>query len=314
MPSEGPAIEQPETAESIGALLNEPDEAQEDEQEAPEGEEPQAEDAGEEGADDEQEAAEDEQDAKPDDDEEVTFERDGHEVKVKKSEIPELVEKGYDYTKKTMALADERRTLESERETIQAARAEVEKTQVQAVEDLRAISQFLEKTIGEPPPISLAQQDPSLYLIQRQQYDARKDQYQQAVQALGHASRQAETERQRKRDEKQAQTERVLNTLPGWEGKTKEKVSEVAQYLVKAGLTGELAGSAALEPSFWQIADKAMQYDALKTKSAAKPNNPPPKTAKPNSANPINTAQATRKAKFERFDKNPTLENLGALM
>src|SRR5690348_13413731 len=195
MPSEGQAIEQPDTAESIGALLNEPDEAQEDGQEAPEAEESQAEDDGEEGADDEQEGAEDAQEAKPDDDEEVSLKVDGEEVKVKKSELPELAQKGYDYTKKTMAVADERRTLESERETIQATRAEVEKTQVQAVEDLRAISQFLEKTIGEPPPISLAQQDPSLYLIQRQQYDARKDQLAQAQQALGLASKQRSEER-----------------------------------------------------------------------------------------------------------------------
>lgn len=309
----GQADTQPtETAESIGALLDTPEDQDDAEQEgaddAPEGDEGQDE------AQDDAEQDDEAQDAK-DDDEEITLKHDGQDVKVKKSELTELAQKGYDYTKKTQALADERRNLESEHQTIQTARAEVEKTHVQAVEDLRAIVNFAQGIIGEPPPLSLAQQDPSLYLVQRQQYDARKDQLAQAQQALGLASKQLETERSRQNAEKQAKTERVLiDTLPGWKDNPKQKFEETAKYLEGLGLNGKLAGSAALEPGFWVIANKAMAYDALKTKAATKPNNPPPKSAKPNSANPINTAQASTKAKMERFSKNPTLESLGALM
>lgn len=307
----GQADTQPnETAESIGELLETPEETTDEAEEgqAPEGDE------GEETEEGEQDDAEGEGDAK-DDDEEITLKHEGQDVKIKKSELTELAQKGYDYTKKTMALADERRGLESERETIQHARSEVEQTQNRAVEDLRAIVNFAQSLIGEPPPIALAQQDPSLYLVQRQQHDAMKDKLAQAQQALGLASKQLETERSRQNAEKQAKTERVLiDTLPGWKENPKQKFEETAKYLTTLGLDGQKAGSAALEPAFWVLATKAMAYDALKEKSTSKAHNPPPKTAKPNSANPINTAQASRKSKFERFDKNPSLENLGALI
>lgn len=304
----GQAETQPDTAESIGALLETPDEARD---EADESQGAEVEESGGE----EQEAAEDEQEAKSDDDEEITLKHDGQDVKVKKSELNELAQKGYDYTKKTQALADERRGLESERETIQHARAEVEQTQTRAVEDLRAIVNFAQSIIGEPPPIALAQQDPSLYLVQRQQHDAMKDKLAQAQQALGLASKQLETERSRQNAEKQAKTERVLiDTLPGWKENPKEKFDETAKYLTTLGLDGQRAGAAALEPAFWVLATKAMAYDALKNKTTSKANQPPPKTAKPNAANPTNTAQATHKAKLERFSKAPSLENLGALI
>lgn len=307
----GQADTQPtESAESIGALLETPDDTQDDADEV------QASDV-DEGDDDAQDDAPEGDDAQEEakDDEEVTLKHDGQEVKVKKSELTELAQKGYDYTKKTQALADERRTLETERESIQHSRAEVEQTQTRAVEDLRAIVNFAQSIIGEPPPISLAQQDPSLYLVQRQQHDAMKDKLAQAQQALGLATKQLEAERQRQTAEKQAKTERVLiDTLPGWKENPKQKFEETAKYLTALGLDGPRAGTAALEPAFWVLATKAMAYDALKDKSTSKATTPPPKTAKPNSANPINTAQASRKAKFERFGKNPTLENLGALM
>lgn len=311
MPPEGQAAEQPDTAETIGELLETPEES---EDEAEEGQAPEG-DEGDETEDGEQGDAEEEGEAAKDDDEEITLKHDGQDVKVKKSELTELAQKGYDYTKKTQALAEERRTLETEHESIQQSRAEVEKTQVQAVEDLRAIVNFAQSIIGEPPPIALAQQDPSLYLVQRQQHDAMKDKLSQAQQALGVATKQLEAERSRQNAEKQAKTERVLiDTLPGWKENPKQKFEETAKYLTTLGLDGQRAGSAALEPAFWVLATKAMAYDALKEKSMSKARIPPPKTAKPNSANPINTAQASRKAKFERFDKNPSLENLGALI
>lgn len=315
MEPEGQADTQPtDTAESIGALLDTPEDVEDEATEGADDAQDESEESGEEGEQDETEQDDEAPEAK-DDDEEITLKHDGQDVKVKKSELTELAQKGYDYTKKTQALADERRSLESERETIQTARSEVEKTQTQAVEDLRAIVQFAQGMLGEPPPIDLAQKDPSLYLVQRQQYDARKDQLAQAQQALGLASKQLETERSRQNAEKQAKTERVLiDTLPGWKENPKQKFEETAKYLESVGLNGKLAGTAALEPGFWVIATKAMAYDALKTKAATKPNNPPPKTAKPNSANPTNTAQASRKAKLERFHKNQTLESLGALM
>lgn len=311
----GQADTQPnDTAESIGELLETPEEI-EDEAEAEEGQASEG-DEGEETDEPEQDDADDDDESSAKDgDEEITLKHDGQDVKIKKSELTELAQKGYDYTKKTQALADERRALETEHESIQHVRAEVEQTQTRAVEDLRAIVNFAQSLIGEPPPISLAQQDPSLYLVQRQQHDAMKDKLAQAQQALGLASKQLETERSRQNAEKQAKTERVLvDTLPGWKENPKQKFEETAKYLTTLGLDGQKAGSAALEPAFWVLATKAMAYDALKEKSTSKAHNPPPKTAKPNSANPTNTAQASRKAKFERFDKNPSLENLGALI
>jgi hypothetical protein len=316
----GQAETQPveDTADSIGALLDNPGETEEVEQ--PEGEQEETEET--ETPEGEEESEESEGDDAEGDDEKdedeptETIKHDGKEVTLKKSEILELAQKGFDYTKKTMALADERKAFDGERERITQEAEKVSKTREQATDDLRAINQFIEGILGEPPDISLAQQDASLYLVKRQQHDQLRDKLSQVRQALTIATQQAEAERQSRQAEKQAATEReLIDTLPGWKENPKAKFEETASYLQSLGLNGKNAGSAALEPGFWRLAVKAQAFDQLQQKKAtAKPEAKPTKVTRPGAANPVNQHAESMKAKLERARKAPSLESIGDLL
>ena len=311
----GQAETQPEkmTAESIGALLNEP---AEEEQEQPEGEQEEAEESeAPEGEEESEQEEEPEQEEKDKDEPTETIKHDGKEVTLKKSEVLELAQKGFDYTKKTMALADERKAFDAEREKVAQEATELGKTREEAVNDLRAINQFIEGILGEPPDISLAQQDASLYLVKRQQHDQLRDKLTQARHALTLAAQQADAERQRQQAAKQASTEKYLiDTLPGWKDNPEQKFKETAGYLESLGLNGKNIGSAALEPSFWILATKAQAFDQLAQKKAEKPAKTPAKVTTPGSANPVNQATKSMQAKMERARKVPSLESIGGLL
>ena len=302
-------------AASIGALLGEPDEVEETEQSEGEQQETDETDApkGDEESDDESEGDDKQDDGK--DEPTETIKHDGKEVTLKKSEVLELAQKGFDYTKKTMALADERKAFDTERERITQEAQHVETARTQAADDLRAINQFIEGILGDPPDISLAQQDASLYLVKRQQHDQLRDKLNQARQALTYATQQAEAERQRQLAAKQAATEKqLIDTLPGWKENPQAKFKETAGYLESLGLNGKIIGSAALEPAFWQLAVKAHAFDQLQQKKADKTATPPPKVAKPGAANPVDQRTASATAKLERARKAPSLESIGALL
>lgn len=315
----GQAETQPvDTADSIGALLDEPAIETEEQEEQPEGEQEETEETeapeGEEESEDEETESDEEKDDDKDEPTE-TIKHDGKEVTLKKSEILELAQKGFDYTKKTMALADERKAFDSEREKITQEAQAIQKTREESIEDLRAVSNFIEGILGEPPDISLAQQDASLYLVKRQQHDQLRDKLNQARQALAIATQQADAERQRQLAAKQAATEKqLIDTLPGWKENPQQKFKETAGYLESLGLNGKNAGSAALEPGFWTMATKAQAFDQLMQKKAEKPATKPTKVVTPGAANPVNPAVTSHKAKLERFSKAPSLATLGDLL
>src|SRR5574337_1257076 len=150
----GQAETQPveDSADSIGALLDEP---ATEEVEQPEGEQDETEETeapeGDEESEEEEEAEGDEEQDDDKDEPTETIKHDGKEVTLKKSEILELAQKGFDYTKKTMALADEHKTIEAEREHVTQEAQTITQARAQAADDLRAINQFIEGILGDPP-------------------------------------------------------------------------------------------------------------------------------------------------------------------
>lgn len=306
----GQAETQPEelTAEGIGALLENPAETEEEEQQDGEHEEVEGQDGDEESEGEEEEGEEAEEPT-------FTIKHDGKEVNLKKSELIELGQKGFDYTKKTMALSEERKAFDADRERIAQEAETIAKTREEAISDLRAVTNFLEEALGEPPDIALAQTDASLYLVQRQQYDHKRDRLTKARHALAVATQQAEAERQKQLAAKQSATEKhLIDTLPGWKENPQQKFKETAGYLESLGLNGKNAGSAALEPGFWIMATKAQAYDQLLQKKAEKPAAKPTKVVTPGAANPVNQARTTQQAKMDRFKKAPSLATLGDLL
>lgn len=128
---------------------------------------------------------------------------DGKEIEIPKGTPRALVEAvkklendfRADYTRKTQEVAAERQQVHAAAQ--QTAQLSQQLQQTQAV-----LAQFYQQTIGEPPPLELAQTDPQSYLIQREMHAQRVQQFQhlmgmgqhltaQQQQMLVHQQRQA---------------------------------------------------------------------------------------------------------------------------
>lgn len=244
----------------------------------------------------------------------VTLKHDGKEIVLKESEVRELAQKGFDYSQKTMAVAEERKAIEAEREQASQYRQRVEGVHNEALQRLQALSQFLESQVGQPPQAELiASHGAEHYLALKEQYEARRGQLQQALTAQQNLLQDQARQRQAWVEQKAGATEKALrDTLPGWDDKTLDTLASYAQSI---GLTPQTASEAFLEPGFWQVMHKAHAFDALQAEKAKlKPVNQLPKVQKPSSANQPTRRDERKREAMEAHRKNPSLNTLAALI
>lgn len=264
---------------------------------------------------DSEEESEDEDDAEEDEQEEptVTLKHDGKEVTLKQSEVVELAQQGFDYTKKTMAVAEERKAVDAEKAKLAEIRQHNEQALDETVQRLTAYRQFMESQVGSPPPISLAQQDAAQYLAQKELYESRKGQLQQANAEISRLQEEQHRQRQAALLQEAESTERTLrDTLPGWNDKS---LAELSDYMASVGLKPEL-NEAFVSKGLWEMAHKARAYDALQAEKAKlKPVAKLAKVQKPSAANhPPKRGEAQRKDAEKRYYANPSLNSLAALV
>jgi hypothetical protein len=281
--SESEESEQPEEVEAAG----------EEGEESPESEE------GEESEEEAEEAA-------------FTIKHDGKEVTLKQSEVLELAQQGFDYTKKTMALAEERKAIEPLKREAEQFRQQTNEALTEAINRLDGYAKFLQAQIGSPPPITLASTDAGSYLAQKELYEARKGQLDTVLSESRALVDEQARQRQAYVTHKAAQAEKALkDTLPGWND---AMLTELAGYAESLGLNPGSADMAMLEPGFWQMAQKAKAYDALQAEKAKlKPVNQLPKVHKP-SANNQPPQLARRQEAIKRHKANPSVDSLAALL
>lgn len=243
----------------------------------------------------------------------VTLKHDGKEVTLKQSEVIELAQKGFDYTNKTMAVAEERKAVQAEREQAEQFRQQNEHAVQRNLAALQAFEQFTASQIGEPPPIEWAQQDAAYYLAQKEQYEARKGQLQQAREAIQHLQGEAHRQRQAWIAQQADATESALrDTLPGWNDDT---LTELADYAGKLGLNPQTVDVAFVQKGFWEALHKARAYDAIQAQKAnLKPKTTLAKVQKPTAGNQPNRAAIRRADAEKRYQAAPSLNSLAALI
>lgn len=287
MDSEEVEVDEPESEESGESEEVESEEAEAEESEDAEGEE-EAEEAS------------------------FTIKHDGKDVTLKQSELIEMAQKGWDYSQKTMALAEERKAIAPLKEQAERVYKQVEEARTEAVGRLEKIAQFMESQVGQPPPISLAQENAARYLAEKEIYEARKGQLSQVLTALESQKQEQARERQAWIQQKAQASEQALkDTLPGWND---AKLDELSDYAKERGLTFETADMAMLEPGFWQVLDKAKAFDALQAQKAKlKPVSQLPKVHKP-SGNPQPPQLAKRQEAIKRHKAKPSLDSLADLL
>lgn len=246
--------------------------------------------------------------------EEATFtiKHDGKEVSLKQSELIDMAQQGFDYSKKTMALAEERKAIEPLRQQAEELRKNQEAATTESVARLEAYSKYLEGQIGEPPPIAWAQQDAAYYLAAKEQYETKKGQLQQALNEVATLKDEQNRKRQSALDAKAEATLKTLaDTLPGW---SDASVNELGEYLKNAGIRPDTNPDAFVESGLWAMAHKAKAYDALQAEKAKlKPVNQLSKVHKPSGQNqPPQLARRQEAMKAHRA--KPSVDSLAALL
>jgi small-conductance mechanosensitive channel len=283
-----------------------------------EGEEEQALDESDEGEESEEtEGQEESEEASDSEDEQeeptVTLKHDGKEVVLKQSEVIELAQKGFDYTKKTMVFADEKKALEAEKSQVDTYRKQHEETLGVAKQRLQALEQYLQAQVGSPPPVEWASQDVAYYLAQKELHESQKDKLRQAKEAIQQLDQEAQRTRQARLEQAADETEKALrDTLPGWND---EMLPTLAKYAESLGITPESAGDAFVHKGLWLALHKAKAFDAIQAdKAKLKPKNELQRVQKPSAANQPNRSDARKAEAFKSYKAKPSLNTLADLM
>ena len=256
---------------------------------------------------------EDDADDEPQDEPTVVLKHDGKEVTLPQSRVVELAQQGFDYTQKTMAVAEERKAVEAEKTKATEVRTKVEAELTETVNRLQAYTQFMETQVGQMPDPAMLAYDTSGYILAKEQYESRRGQLQQAYSEIQRIQNESARQRQAEIAEKAESVEKVLkDTLPGWNDTT---LHALADYAGKAGLDPQTAERAMLTPGFWQVVNKAKAYDALQAEKAKlTPKSELPKVQKPSAANHPSRGQAKRAEAEKRYQAKPSLNALADLI
>lgn len=164
-------------------------------------------------ADEDDEAEED--DADPDDPPTLEVDFDGETVRITAEEVKAGILRQADYTRKTMALAEERKALEADRQ----------QAEQWFQQQLAAVQQFQEP---EPDWAKMREEDPIGYIQKRDEWaekQAKRQQMQQQTEAQRRAAYQQQVQ------EGQA---RLMDALPSWRDETvrKKESSEITEGLI----------------------------------------------------------------------------------
>lgn len=228
----------------------------------------------------------------------VTISIDGQEHSVSLDELKAGYQRQADYTRKTQTLAEDRRQLQDERAQYGAL--------------LNNLTQSLGPggVMGEgPPDPSLLDRDPAEYVRQSQRWQA-----QQQVQ--GAVAR----EQERVNAETHAHEDQLLSfAIPEWnapEARAQGKAT-VSDYLKSTYATTDEEMAGFVDHRLWQLAHKAMQYDALVSNKdlAQKKLRNVPQMQMPGAAESRQEVDAaTVKALRDKFHKSGSIDDAAKLM
>lgn len=289
-------------------------EALEEEREQPgEGEQPsETEDnaEAEQDAEDESESEEDaEAEEEPESPQTFKVKVDGEEVEVTIEELQSGYSRTKDYTRKTQALAEQRKSVEAEQEQARQERAYY-------AQMLQVLEQQLAQTSTEPDWDTLYQENPTEWVRQRELWRDRQDKA-RAVQAeQARISAMQEQENAKARQAKLTEeAQKLVEAIPEW--KDSKKAAEERTKLVdagrKAGFSDEELGQI-LDHRALVVLRKAALFDELMgKKSQIKPvPTSGPKLAKPGSATTKPSKKSEAQVARERLAKSGSIKDAAA--
>lgn len=218
-----------------------------------------------------------------------------------------------DYTKKTMAAAEERKAAQAE------SQKALQERQAYA-QNLSRMQAQLEGALAEQNQSvnwqQLLETDPQQYLQQKHLWEQRQAALQQTYAQQQHlASIHQAEQQQRFQSHLQAQQQELLAKLPEWKDESKAKAEKIAlrEYLQSQGYDEQSVNNVA-DAKAIVLARKAMLYDQMLSKAqvaAKKVATLPSKVESPGTG--ANPGLDKRSASFQRLSKSGSVDDAAAV-
>ena len=246
-------------------VVEDTEEAEEVEEEAPEEEE----EEGQAEEETEEEVEEEEFDVVAEEDLKYTIKVDGEELEVGIEELKNGYQRQADYTRKSQALAEQRK----ETEAIQSERQRLEQERQMYANGLQMLQEQQNSKLQEFEGINweeLKSEDPYQYMLKKDEYRDAQEKVQnvQQQQILIQQERAEEAQKARAHFVQQ-EYNRLVEALPEWKDKNSTVKKDVQEYAKSVGFLPEEINQLADHRSVLVI-KKAMEYDKLTTKVAPK--------------------------------------------
>jgi len=245
-------------------VVEETEEAEEVEEEAPEEEEGQAEEETEEEVEEEEET-----EIVAEEDLKYTIKVDGEELEVGIEELKNGYQRQADYTRKSQALAEQRK----ETEAIQSERQRLEQERQMYANGLQMLQEQQSSKLQEFESIdwtALKADDPYQYMLKKDEYrDAQEKVQNVQQQQMLIQQEQAEEAQKARAHFVQQEYARLVEALPEWNDQESTIKKDVQEYARSVGFLPEEINQLADHRSVLVI-KKAMEYDKLTTKVAPK--------------------------------------------
>ena len=245
--------------------VEETQEAEEVEEEAPESEEEgQAEEETE-----EEVTEEEEYEVVAEEDLKYTIKVDGEELEVGIDELKNGYQRQADYTRKSQALAEQRKGTEQ----IQSERMQLEQERQMYANGLQMLQEQQSAKLTDFDNVeweALKQEDPYQYMIKKDEYrDAQERVNNLVAEQQMVQQEQAQQAQQARAHFVQQEYARLVNALPEWNDKESTIKKDVQEYATSVGFRPEEISQLADHRSVL-IIKKAMEYDKLTTKVSPK--------------------------------------------
>ena len=245
-------------------VVEDTQEAEEVEEEAPEEEEGQAEEETEEEVEEEEET-----EIVAEEDLKYTIKVDGEELEVGIEELKNGYQRQADYTRKSQALAEQRK----ETEAIQSERQRLEQERQMYANGLQMLQEQQSSKLQEFESIdwtALKADDPYQYMLKKDEYrDAQEKVQNVQQQQMLIQQEQAEEAQKARAHFVQQEYARLVEALPEWNDQESTIKKDVQEYARSVGFLPEEINQLADHRSVLVI-KKAMEYDKLTTKVAPK--------------------------------------------
>ena len=245
-------------------VVEDTQEAEEVEEEAPEEEEGQAEEETEEEVDEEEET-----EIVAEEDLKYTFKVDGEELEVVIEELKNGEQRQADYTRKSQALAEQRK----ETEQIQSERQRLEQERQMYANGLQMLQEQQSSKLQEFDSVdweTLKAEDPYQYMIKKDEYRDAQEKVNNVAQQQALIQQERNEEMQRAKAQfVQQEYNKLVDALPEWKDKDSTIKKDIQEYAKSVGFLPEEISQLSDHRSVLVI-KKAMEYDKLTKKVAPK--------------------------------------------